>query len=290
MTGSRWARWIGPDPGRRRRVLAGLVAALLVSVLCAVVPGSGAAFTAQVTNSTDTVGTRTYFTCAGAVTGGGPALYWALDETSGTTAADSSGNSRTGTYRGTVTRGITQACVRDGGSAITTDGSTGYVSANATLTCPVACSEEVWFRTISTNGGLLIGIGSANTGGSLTLDRPVYLTNSGQVAFGVVNGVLGKVVVVSSGSYNDGNWHHVLATSGSAGLRLYVDGVLVGSSANGPSASVTGYVRISYDSLLGWSTGLLTGYFLGASFDEAAVYTRTLTAAEALSHYQAGIA
>ena len=55
-----------------------------------------------------------------------PANYWRLDETSGSTAADSTDNSTTGNYVGGVTQGAAGALGATG-HAVTFDGSTGNV-------------------------------------------------------------------------------------------------------------------------------------------------------------------
>ena len=52
------------------------------------------------------------------------------------------------------------------------------------------------------------------------------MDNSGRVTFGVNPGSV--KTVRSAAAYNDGAWHHLVGTLGSTGLRLYVDGVLVG--------------------------------------------------------------
>ena len=58
-----------------------------------------------------------------------PAGYWRLGEASGTTAADSSGNSNTGTYNGGVTYGAASGVPVDTDTSISLDGSSGYVQA-----------------------------------------------------------------------------------------------------------------------------------------------------------------
>jgi hypothetical protein len=276
---------------RRQQVghpgVAGLVAALLLSALAAMVPGSNAAFLAQVTNSANTVSTQPFFTCAAAITASAPRVYYKLDETSGTTATDSSGQTRNGTYQGTTTKGAGDACVRDPGTAVAFDGSTGYLSLATSLTVPVTYSCEAWFKTTTTTGGLIAGFGAAATGPSPTIDRVLYMTNAGALVFGNNNNA-SKATISAAGPYNDNQWHHAMATVGTSGMRLYLDGKQVATSATTATTTYTGYFRVGYDNLTGWPSTPTTSYFKG-TLDEVAAYSTTLTATDATNHYQAGI-
>ena len=264
-----------------------VVLASLLAALCLTVPGSRAAFTARVTNSTNTVASLPFFTCSAAILSSSPRIYYKLDETGTTTLAeDSSGQDRDGTYQGTTTKGVSRACTRDVGTAVTFNGTSGYVNFGTSLNVPATTySAELWFKTTSTRGGFLSGFGASATGGSLTVDRVLYLTNDGNVVFGV--NAVAKNTIISPAAYRDGSWHHVLATAGPAGLRLYVDGAQAATStATAPATS--GFFRVAFDSLLLWPSAPASNYFAG-TLDEVAAYTTTLTATDALNHYRAGV-
>ena len=102
-------------------------------------------------------------------------------------ATDSSANGRNGTYTGTVTRGVAGACVRDAGTAVTFDGSTGYVSYATSLSSSTTYSTEAWLRTTTDRGGLVSALGASSLGLSTSVDRVLYLTGTGRVVFGVNN-------------------------------------------------------------------------------------------------------
>ena len=274
-------------PARQRHLtVAVLVAALVLSVLAATIPGSGAALTAVLTNSTNTVTTQPYFTCAAAITANSPRVYYKLDEAAAaSTAVDSSGTGRNGTYQGLVTKGVADACVRDPGTAVTFNGSTGYVSLTASLSVPATYSLSAWFKTTSTTGGLIAGFGALATGSSSTVDRVVYMTASGALVFG--NNNANKTTIASPTTYRDGQWHHVMATVGTNGMRLYVDGSQVASSTAVATTSYTGFFRVGYDNLTGWPSAPPSSYFNG-TLDEVAAYSTTLTATDALNHDNAG--
>lgn len=65
-----------------------------------------------------------------------PSCYWKLNETTGTTAADASGNGCTATYVGGVTLGVANGINGSADHAPVFDGSTGYVNLNAPGTGP----------------------------------------------------------------------------------------------------------------------------------------------------------
>lgn len=218
-----------------------------------------------------------------------PSSYWKLNESSGPTLADSTGGGNTATaqaisdnglYVGGVTYG--QPGAISGDNAVTLDGSSGYVTSLLSYTNPGPFSVEVWFKTTTTAGGMLIGFGDHQTGSSGNYDRHIYMTNSGQLVFGTCCSV---TTIETSGSYNDGNWHYAVGTWANNTLSFYVDGSLIGT-ATGNLQSYTGYWRLGYDNLGGWPSSPSSYYFAG-TIDDAAVYDYALSATQIANHYSA---
>jgi hypothetical protein len=113
----------------------------------------------------------------------------------------------------------------------------------------------------------------------------IYLSDDGRVIFGVRPS--STVVTISSPStYADGNWHHVVATLGASGMRLYVDGALVASGATSTGASYTGYWRVGGDQVTGWTSAPNAESIRGL-IDEVAVYYSELPPARITAHYNA---
>ena len=221
-----------------------------------------------------------------AVIADSPALYYRLDEPSGAAAIDYSGNGDDGIYYGgsatAETYGVTSPVTNTGDTAVTFDGAAGSNAASSqSFNNPTVYAEELWFNTTTTNGGKLIGFGSNQSGASGSYDRHVYMENSGQLTFGTYNGNVNTTT--SSASYNDGKWHYLAATQDGGGMKLYVDGQLVGTNPHADAQSYSGYWRIGGDNLSGWSNG---SYFAG-SIDEAAVYSTALNQAQISAHYSA---
>ncbi|MEU6424859.1 LamG-like jellyroll fold domain-containing protein [Microbispora sp. NPDC046973] len=219
-----------------------------------------------------------------AVYGDEPTLYWRLNEASGTVAADSGKGGIAGNYTGSgVTYGQAGAIIDTSDKAVAF--ANGGVASATTFANPTGYSEELWFKTTTTSGGKLIGLGSSATGTSSNYDRHVYMTNDGKLVFGTYTGTLN--VITTTASYNDGQWHHMVATQGTGGMKLYVDGALVGTNPQTGAESFTGYWRVGGDSLNSWPSRPTSNNFNGR-IDEVAVYGGVLTDAQVATHWQKG--
>lgn len=151
---------------------------------------------------------------------------------------------------------------------------------------PQEFTTELWFKASSTQRGRLIGYGNGQAGNSTDHDRLTYLNTTGRLSFGVTERGTRRVITTSS-TYTDNKWHHVAASLGSEGMRLYVDGSLAASRASTTSAlELDGFWRLGVDRVSGWSSAPTSGF--AGLIDEAAVYDKQLSAAKILNHYQAG--
>jgi hypothetical protein len=167
--------------------------------------------------------------------------------------------------------------------AFAADGN-GY--SNTSMTNPSAVTVELWFRASGTRGGVLAGFYANKTGTGGARDRQVYLDSGGRLTFGVYPSV-SAITVRSPATYNDGNWHHVAASAGPAGIKLHVDGALVVSNpAVTTAGGHTGYWRWGGGDTTLWPNRPSSDYLVG-SIDELAVYTKQLTDAQVAAHYQA---
>lgn len=143
---------------------------------------------------------------------------------------------------------------------------------------PQTFTISMWFKTTTTSGGKLIsfsdGLNVMAQGG---YDRHLYMTNGGQLIFGVYNGA--TRTITSPLAYNDGNWHHVVVTFGNtAGMIMYVDNLSVITGPYYAPQSRAGYWKIGYDDLNGgWPSAPTSNYFNG-TIDDVAVYNTELTA------------
>ena len=218
---------------------------------------------------------------AQAVMADGATNHWYLGEPSGGIAYDYAGTGDLTAGSG-VSRGTAGAIQGDADRAASFNGtSTGTAATGTPIAGPQVFSVEAWFRTTSSAGGKIVGFGDRTTGQSANHDRHVYMDTAGRLNFGIWTGA--TTVVSSPGSYNDGTWHHVVATMSSSGLAMYVDGTQVGARTGSYRAQTyNGYWRIGGDS--SWSGA---SWFNGA-IDEVAVYPVALTAQQVSSHTALG--
>ena len=100
------------------------------------------------------------------------------------------------------------------------------------------------------------------------------MRNDGRLTFGTHPGIVRTVT--STNAYRDGNWHHVVASQGWDGMKLFVDGQLVGALPDNTSQDYIGYWRVGGDNLNNWPNRPTSNYFAG-QIDEVAVYNRVLT-------------
>jgi hypothetical protein len=114
----------------------------------------------------------------------------------------------------------------------------------------------------------------------------IYLDSGNKISFGV-NPAGTKHVLRSTSTYNDGDWHHVAASLGAAGQKLYVDGELVDSDDTVTSAqNFTGYWRWGGEDTTNWTNAPTSNYLTG-TIDDVAVYTSQLTDNQIARHYAA---
>ncbi|MBI2116976.1 MAG: hypothetical protein HYT85_18115 [candidate division NC10 bacterium] len=154
--------------------------------------------------------------------------YWKVDEGSGTTATDSSGNGNTGTLMNGPTWTVGKL-----NSALSFDGLTNYVSVPHTAALDAyPLSVAVWMKTASTSG--VRGIVNKYAAGSFN-GYQLFMNNGNLCAWylrDTSNYVYdGGGCTFNLAGYNDNQWHHVAFVVDASGGRLYVDGLLKGSLA-----------------------------------------------------------
>ncbi len=230
---------------------------------------------------TATVPTDSYGTT---VVGDSPSMYLRLDDSGSTqVAANSALNDQPAMYTAT---GVTyrQPAAIGVGTSVGLDGVAGGIASTQAVAAPSAVSTELWVKTTSTTGGVLSDF---DNGSAASVDRVLYLSPSGVLNFGTQSGGT-STVVSSAASLNDGTWHHVVATQGAAGTKLYVDGVVSASGTPTTGTTASGYWRVGGTTMgSNWPAAPTTNYLTG-SVDEFAVYPAQLSASQVLAHFDAG--
>jgi hypothetical protein len=141
---------------------------------------------------------------------------------------------------------------------------------------PDALTLSMWVD-LSGGEGRLLGFSNTATGTSTRYDRHLYLDNTGHVRFGIWTGT---GTTIRSDAVVTGGRHHIAATLGAAGMRLYVDGVLQTDQQPGVTQGeqgYTGYWRLGWNTLAGWP-GLTSATAVPVgTLDEVAIWDSQLT-------------
>ncbi|MCA4133607.1 PKD domain-containing protein [Arthrobacter sp. M4] len=216
-----------------------------------------------------------------------PANFWRLGEASGVTGVDLAGKDDL-IVRPGVTFGAPGAINGDPNTAATFNATSDGVASSPTLANrPNVFSLEAWFKTASIKGGEIISYGNSQTTPSADYDRAVYMSNDGKLNFGVRPLGKTRTTISTTASYNNNQWHHVVATLSSGGMQLFVDGVAVASRTDTTTAwPIDAYWRIGGDNLSNWPQAPTTRYFNG-QLDDVAIYNAALPLSRIQAHFVA---
>jgi YD repeat-containing protein len=191
-----------------------------------------------------------------------PVGYYRLDETSGTTAHDSSGHAISGTYQsGAYTLGVAGALAGDSDKAVhdsvdspaTAASSSSFPSGNSARTL------EVWLRTTSADTANVL---TENEFGLEKVGSQLAIRSQGlPIQFAVPY------------AFADNNWHLFDLTFDGSTADVYYDGALVESAGMSLATSP--------------SPTLNTGGVVG-DLDESAIYGAALSPARIVAHWTSG--
>jgi len=205
--------------------------------------------------------------------------YWRLDETSGTSAADSKG-SVTGTYTSGYTLNQSGA-MSSGNPAVGATGSGTVVGFgdNYDFTGTTAYSVEAWIKpsAFTLDGSVrdIVGKdGGADGWGLHVLPAQgvaAGTANYRQVEF--TRKVAGVTYSIKSAAITTGVWYHLVGTYDGTTMTLYLNGASVATGTPGNSLANTTQALF-----IGSGTDT-------ATVDEVAVYNTALSAADVLRHY-----
>lgn len=218
-----------------------------------------------------------------------PLHHWKFDENTGTSSTfDSTGNGNTGTLQGTMTSA--NWVPGKYGSALYFNGSTNYVSTTTqtdTFEALEYYTVSLWFKTDTTTGGKLWGMGTAATGASASYDNQLYMRDDGLLQFNWWDS--SSHTLTSTSAYNDNNWHHAAITYQPSGIAMYVDGSLVDTDSTDTSGRTqyAHYWRIAYDTLSGEPNEPTSHYFKG-SLDDIRLYTYVRSPGEIIEDMNGG--
>jgi len=215
-------------------------------------------------------------------------LLYNPSTTAVTTLVDSSGHANTGTIEGGVTLGAAGPTSL-GANGISLDGSTGWVQTANSYSNPENFSVVAWFKSSSANNTIISFTNSQGNGTPSNYDRLLWLDSNGKLVWGTYSGSATQEIT-SASAYDDGNWHMAvaeIASSGTPGMYLYVDGSLVASKSSYTTAqNYTGYWHLGWGYYGGgWSDSPGSSDFFSGSLSEMAYVPSELTGAQITTLY-----
>lgn len=207
----------------------------------------------------------------------GLVAHWKLDETSGTTTADATGNGHDGTLVNSPT--WSTSAMRGGSLRFNNSGSTDRVDAGTiAITREITMAAWVYPESFSYDSRIIVK--SSNNGGSGQEWRiSINSSGAGQILIRTTGGY--SVLDAPSGSFVTGKWQHLAGTYDGTTMRVYVNGVLAASSnhSSGGDLDVQSSRTVTLgDSVIGDRE--FYGYI-----DDARVYDRALNDAQVLELY-----
>lgn len=154
-------------------------------------------------------------------------------------------------------------------------------------------SLGTWFKTSKNySGNAMIanrgGFGSDSPGKNMNYG--LWVDANEKIVGGYEAGNGADLFVISPNSYSDDNWHYCVLTYDGSIIRLYVDGVEVGtkSSTAAPDSAGNQPLRIGANSLKTASNSYNWLYFTG-SIDEVRLWNRAITSQEVTDQYESSL-
>lgn len=217
-----------------------------------------------------------------------PRGFWMFDETSGSTAEDSTSFNNDLTFQNSPTlnvstglTGITKAITLNGSNqrAIST-----LNLAHFNINPSGNWSMEIWLKFSTSNFGSAYIIRNDDAS-SLTQLAGIFVNNglAGRIQVQALNSTTAAAVTLNSdGGWNDNTWHQVVVTAASGGaMRLYVDKVEKASS------TTARYSNTSNKTIYVGSN--VSSQYYNGSLTVPAIYNTTLSLSQIETHYDKGI-
>ena len=214
----------------------------------------------------------------------GMVSYWKFDEGSGRTAYDAVNGNHGTIYGATWTTGKVHGALNfDGNDYVGIES-----SSNLEITDEI--TVEAWFKLVSTAASyfnIVDKMGpSLYEGYRLAFAGAGFWDPNSYLCFAIDHAnsadPLRRVTyVMAPNVVQIGAWHHAAGTYDGTELRLYLDGVLVGSKP------ATGPITPSSDPL--YFGRNVYGWYWNGLIDEVAIYNRALSAEEIQQHYHNGL-
>ncbi len=190
---------------------------------------------------------------------------YGFNEGAGTTAADASGNTNTGTLSGATWNAAGRY-----GSALSFDGSNDWVTIadKSVLDLTSAMTVEAWVYASSSSGWRTVLLKEGSAG----LSYALYSSDAGSRPSGWIRRT-SDIDATGTSAIATNTWVHLAATYNGSTLTLYVNGVQAATRAI-TGAIVTSTLPLRIGGSAAW------GEYFAGRIDEVRIYNRALSASE----------
>lgn len=217
----------------------------------------------------------------------GPLGFWQLNEQSGTTVVDSSGNGRNGVYHGTAGQTAT-ASPNHGDYAYFFNGSNAYASLPNLGTSSTFTAEAWIHATTNTQNNAGYQVFSTEAGGGTTTTG-FYLWGDNEDPSNLSTGIFAGSPTGANGGaalgvMTPGVWYHLVMTFASGTASFYVNGTLVQTRTGVTYAPTPTASQANAIGALNSATP--QSYFYGI-ISNVAYYQTALSASRIAAHYSA---
>lgn len=216
----------------------------------------------------------------------GPVAYWNMDEHSGTTLQDKSGNNNSST----TWTGDTKYTTGKYGSGLQFDGNNDVVRIAESTTTDLGSTTDsyavsAWFKT-STTGTFQSIVFKDTNSSPFSYPFRLEITDSNNLYFDISDATHSPFINPTGLTVTDGAWHYITGVRDvqSDTLYLYLDGALVGSTTDTTTATVANDVDIS----IGNGSTSYTGFDFNGQIDDVRIYNYARSPKQIVSDMNGG--
>ncbi len=203
--------------------------------------------------------------------------YWPLDEGSGTTTLDASGNGHTGT--------LVNGPLWIDGPSLDFDGLDDHIDVGTFDVTGTAMTLAAWIfpedldNCVARDCRIVSKATGTAENDHFFMLSTIQSGNETRLRFRLKTGGTTSTLIASSGSLSENTWQHAAAVYDGSSMLLYLDGALVGSTSKTGSLTADDSVSV----WIGGNPPSGTERPWDGLLDEVRIYGRALTAAEILA-------
>jgi Concanavalin A-like lectin/glucanases superfamily len=223
----------------------------------------------------------------GLVLGNSPQAYYRMNDPSGSTMTDASGNGRNGSYLGSPTLGAASLLTGDGDPSVSLNGSSQAAEiADAAWMDQANYTVEALINSTSASSLRAIVMRDNGTTNRIFQFRT---TAAGKIEFICwPSGGGGFVVATGATTLSSNTTYHVACTYDGSNARVYLNGVQDGIAALSGSGN-TGTWAMQIGAYRDSVSGLVSAYYFPGRIDEVAFYGTALSAGQLLTNANAAL-